>query len=97
MGTNPEKVLWETLHIQPCIALQRSLRTCGIQEIEAFGESSGSFEEQVLVSYALDHSVPEEMALAPEVYAGRAHSRSFPWLYEHMDRPVSLQDGACRR
>ena len=49
------------------------------------------------MSYALDHSVPEEMALAPEVYAGRAHSRSFPWLYEHMDRPVSLQDGACRR
>ncbi|CAE7214956.1 SLC35F6 [Symbiodinium natans] len=41
------------------------------EEIEAFGRSSGSFEEQVLVSYALDHSVPEEMALAPEVYAGR--------------------------
>ena len=40
------------------------------EEIEAFGESSGSFEEQVLVSYALDHNIPEEMALAPEVYAG---------------------------
>jgi len=46
------------------LRLQLELR----QEEENFG---GSFEEQVLVSYALDHHVPEEMSLVPEVYAGR--------------------------
>lgn len=47
--------------------LQLELR----EELEEFGEESGSFEEQVLVSYALDHQVPQEMALSAEVYAGR--------------------------
>eukprot|EP00913_Durusdinium_trenchii_P029679 g27817.t1 len=35
-------------------------------ELEEFGEKSGSFEEQILVSYALDTEVPQEMALSAE-------------------------------
>ena len=44
-----------------------STGSVSLEEEENFG---GSFEEQVLVSYALDHHVPEEMSLVPEVYAG---------------------------
>ena len=56
-------------HTRPMDVLGRQCRkgSVSLEEEENFG---GSFEEQVLVSYALDHHVPEEMSLVPEVYAG---------------------------
>ncbi|CAJ1440231.1 unnamed protein product [Effrenium voratum] len=67
------------------------------EELEAFGEKSGSFTEQVVVSYALDPAVPEEMALSTEVYAGR-----YPCKMKHEETEQTALDffnatGSSRR